>query len=53
MYVREGATDALMAAERKRFQEEEWPRIVATIERLGLDPKELFAAAEEPKENAG
>ncbi len=53
MYVREGATDALMAAERKRFREEEWPRIVATIERLGLDPKELFAAAAEPKENTG
>jgi GntR family transcriptional regulator len=35
----------LLKGERQKFLTEEWPRIAATIERLGLTPKELLAAA--------
>lgn len=45
MFVREGACDKLMYDERDRFVQEEWPKIVQVIERLGLDPKELLEAA--------
>ncbi|HWA61528.1 MAG TPA: GntR family transcriptional regulator [Caulobacteraceae bacterium] len=36
MFVRDGAREALLAAERQRFLAEQWPQIRATIERLGL-----------------
>lgn len=42
MYVTAGARRALLAAERRRFVAEEWPRIRETIERLGLSPEELL-----------
>lgn len=45
MFVREGACDKLMYNERDRFVQEEWPKIVQVIERLGLDPGELLEAA--------
>jgi GntR family transcriptional regulator len=45
MFVRPGARNVLLMAERKRFLAEEWPRIAATIERLGVTPKELIKAA--------
>lgn len=45
MFVREGACDKLMYNERDRFVQEEWPKIVQVIQRLGLDPKELLEAA--------
>jgi len=44
MFVRDGATKALLAAERERFLDNEWPRLRETIERLGLSPEDLFAA---------
>ncbi len=37
MFVNGGARKQLLAAERKRFLAEEWPRVAETIERLGLD----------------
>lgn len=43
MYVRTGARASLLAAERQRFLTEEWPRVRATIERLGLSAEELLA----------
>jgi GntR family transcriptional regulator len=43
MFVAPGAGSALMKDERVRFLEQEWPRIHATILRLGLDAKELLA----------
>jgi len=43
MYVAEGAQRALMKGERQKFLEEEWPRIHATIQRLGLSAAELLA----------
>ncbi|MHB0970948.1 MAG: GntR family transcriptional regulator [Thermoanaerobaculia bacterium] len=45
MYVRPGARALLMAAERRKFLAEQWPRVYATIQRLGLTPEELLAAA--------
>src|SRR6184192_2422589 len=42
MFVKPGAHDLLMQGERQRFLEEEWPRVYATIQRLGLKPKELL-----------
>lgn len=37
MYVTEGATARLLHSERERFLREEWPQILARIQRLGLD----------------
>jgi len=45
MFVAEGATNRLRARERRAFLDEEWPRILSTIERLGIDPAELFERA--------
>src|SRR5687767_5964494 len=45
MFIKPGARQLLLASERKRFLSEQWPRIHATIERLGLTPEELLAAA--------
>jgi GntR family transcriptional regulator len=44
MFVRPGARDLLLAAERRRFLAEQWPRVHATIQRLGLTPEELLEA---------
>jgi GntR family transcriptional regulator len=45
MFVKEGARKVLLAGERQKFLAEEWPRIRATIQRLGLTTEELLAAA--------
>ena len=42
MFVTAGARSELMKGERQRFLEIEWPRVAATIERLGLDAGELL-----------
>ena len=42
MFVNTGARAHLLKGERQRFLEQEWPRVAATIERLGLDPQELL-----------
>lgn len=42
MYVSQGARLSLMKDERQRFLEEEWPRVHATIVRLGLSAGELL-----------
>jgi len=42
MYVSDGARKALMKDERQRFLEEEWPKVLATIQRLGLSVSELL-----------
>ena len=44
MFVRDGAQKKLMFNERDRFLQEEWPKIVQTIERLGLDTRDLLEA---------
>src|ERR1700744_1763784 len=42
MFVSTGASKALMTDERARFLEEEWPKVYATIQRLGLSATELL-----------
>jgi GntR family transcriptional regulator len=42
MFINAGAHSALLATERSRFLQEEWPRIQANIQRLGLKPEELL-----------
>jgi len=48
MYVATGAHATLLKGERERFLENEWPRIQATIQRLGLTVAELAAVAPAP-----
>jgi GntR family transcriptional regulator len=45
MFVKEGAHKRLLQGEREKFLSEYWPRVHATIQRLGLKPKELLDAA--------
>ena len=45
MFVSSGARKALLKDERQRFLEEEWPKVHATIQRLGLNAEELQRAA--------
>lgn len=42
MFVRAGAKELLLKNERRSFLKEEWPRIQATIQRLGLKAEELL-----------
>ena len=44
MFINAGARKLLLQGERQRFLHEEWPKIRATIERLGLTVEELLAA---------
>src|SRR5438105_11109732 len=45
MFINAGARSLLLQGERQKFLGEEWPRIHATIQRLGLTPDELLDAA--------
>ena len=51
MFVRAGAKELLLENERRNFLKEEWPRIQATIQRLGLKAEELLdgMGEQEPK----
>jgi GntR family transcriptional regulator len=42
MFINQGARKLLMAGERERFLAEEWPRVRATMERLGLTLEDLL-----------
>src|ERR1043166_8183709 len=42
MFINSGARALLLRGERQRFLAEEWPRIHATIQRLGLAAEELL-----------
>ena len=44
MFIKPGAHDLLLKGERQKFLAEEWPRIQATIQRLGLKAEELLEA---------
>ncbi len=48
MFINEGARCMLLQVERQRFLTEEWPKIMATIQRLGLDPAALLHAPASP-----
>src|SRR5215813_5068246 len=48
MFVKAGARTLLLKGERQKFLAEEWPRISATIQRLGLKAEELLNANGRP-----
>ena len=43
MFINAGAHDLLMEGEREKFLREEWPRVHASIQRLGLNAEELLS----------
>jgi GntR family transcriptional regulator len=45
MFVKTDARNLLLKGERQKFLTERWPTIAATIQRLGITPKELMKAA--------
>ena len=45
MFINTGARNLLLQGERQRFLAEQWPRVYATIQRLGLSAQELLAPA--------
>lgn len=52
MFVKTGASSLLLDAERQKFLGEQWPRIQATIQRLGLKPEDLLNGRK-PRSPAG
>jgi GntR family transcriptional regulator len=48
MFVTEGARTRLLEDERERFLNKEWPKVSATINRLGLDPEALLKSIVAP-----
>jgi GntR family transcriptional regulator len=49
MFVTDGARTALLADERRRFLEQEWPEVIGRIRRLDLDVDELLHDLSERK----
>jgi GntR family transcriptional regulator len=49
MFINTGARNLLLQGERQKFLNEEWPKIIATIQRLGLEPGELLQAQPAPQ----
>src|SRR5260221_6045505 len=49
MFINAGARKLLLRAERRKFLAEEWPRVRATIQRLGLTPQELLESGAPPE----
>jgi GntR family transcriptional regulator len=45
MYINSGARKLLLSAEREKFIVEQWPAVLATIQRLGLSAEDLLKAA--------
>jgi len=52
MFVKDGARNLLLKGEREKFLAEQWPRIRATIQRLGLAADELLKADTTTQENS-
>ncbi len=50
MFINDGARTQLLKDERQRFIEKEWPKVVETINRLGLDPEQLLEDAGKMKD---
>src|SRR5579863_9008748 len=42
MFVKAGVRDQLLRDERQRFLNEEWPAVLATLQRLGLNAQDLL-----------
>ena len=52
MFINAGAHALLLQSERQKFLSEEWPKVSATIQRLGLTPQELLDAAATPSSSS-
>lgn len=50
MFINAGARKLLLEGERQKFLSEEWPRISATIQRLGLKAAELLDGGKNQKQ---
>ena len=50
MFINAGARQMLLEGERQKFLAEQWPRVYATIQRLGLSAEDLLRAAPVAKE---
>jgi GntR family transcriptional regulator len=48
MFINVGARNLLLQGERQKFLAEEWPRVHATIKRLGFTPQELLDGTDKP-----
>ena len=53
MFVNEGARKQLLKDERQKFLDKEWPDVVATIARLGLDADTLLKEVSEARGKGG
>jgi len=53
MFVSAGVPALLLKAERRKFLGEEWPRICAAIQRLGLKAEDLLEEASRPPKPPG
>lgn len=42
MFVTQGAPEKLLASERDRFLQTEWPQTLARMEQLGIEPERLL-----------
>ncbi len=50
MFIKAGAPDLLLQAERRKFLTEQWPRVCETMQRLGLTADELLKTAKDKEE---
>ena len=48
-FINAGARNLLLQSERQKFLAEEWPRVSATIQRLGLKTGELLNGSAKPR----
>ncbi len=53
MFVTDGAKKQLLKDERQKFLDKEWPAVVATIQRLGLDTDTLLDKASDARAKGG
>ncbi len=53
MFVTDGARRQLFKDERQRFIDKEWPKVLQTIERLGLNAVELLENAKQSGNTGG
>ena len=51
MFVTDGARQQLLKDERERFVDKEWPKVLETIDRLGLDAAELLSRSTGSKQS--
>src|SRR5438132_7703287 len=53
MFINAGAHKLLLEGERQKFLKEEWPKVLATIRRLGLAAEDLLGAAAAGESSSG